>query len=50
MLPLCPYVVENVFTVANVATVREFDVDRTYHTSMIENFVCVGISYFKKMK
>jgi hypothetical protein len=46
----CPYVMDNFFAVTNVATVRDFDVDRTLHTGMIENFVCVGSSYFRKMK
>jgi len=50
ILPLCPYVVDNFFTVTNVATVRDFDVDGTLHTGMIENFVCVVVSYFRKMK
>jgi hypothetical protein len=50
VLPLCPYVVDSFFTVANVATVRDFDVNRALHTGMIENLVCVGISYFRKMK
>ena len=50
MLRLCAYVMDNFFTVTNVATVRDFDVDRTLHSGMIENFVCVCINYFRKVK
>ena len=50
MLPLCHYVVDSVFTVTNVATVRDFNVDGTLHTGTFDNFVCVCINYFRKME